>query len=867
MEVTNEAKNDENKENATTNDNNETNAEAPTENNDTAETEQPMEVTDDNPKPYNDEVKDEPPTSNESNDNNEEPTKVEEAQPTNDNESNDYGNNNDDTVVEPPKPDETKSSEPTENKDGIETPKTDENKADETTNEAPIDTNDESPPTDMDNEPNTENKEEPPKNDESTANENTDNNDEPNDYGNSNNDDTVDEPRKPDETKVDEAKVDETTNEAPTDTNNEPPIDVENKPNIESNEEANTENKEEIPKNDEPNDYKNTDNNEPNDDPAPTQNEAPTDSNEPPTDVNNKPTTESNEEPNNENEQEPPKPDEPAKADDEVTENKDTDAPTNDDNKTNETEQKADDTKVEEKKPDLEELYKTLVASESKSMLKKYLTKSVYSKLKNKKTQSGLGLDVCIRYGVDNLDSSIGVYASDIDAYDVYKELFNPIIKRYHGIPNMVGFKHPQSNFEFDDDCDADLDPSGKFVKSTKISITRNIEGYPLRLGMNKEQLLDVESKVKEILEGLDGDLKGKYVPLSGMDEDTTKQLIEEQLLFKKGDKFSEFWPEGRGIFFNKAKTFLVWINEEDQLKIMSMEKNGNIKAIFGRLKIAMDIIAAKFVFNAKFGYVSSCPSNLGSGEQVSVQIKIPLITKNKDKFKELCDQYNIEATSEGEGGLYNITNHRKLGVTEFDAVKDVITGIKALIDAETKLPKKKGKKKKKKNDLAAKFGLNIGQVVGGQGNKRESTRALKINLERGEINVKPQMEQATIQGGKRKRRRKKKAIDLEDKTVYNEIDNGIANGLFWDEEAAKKRKKEEEQRKKEAAKQAKKGNKGKNNNNNNNGKNGNSGPVTKQISYDESTGKPTKGASSNNDNSSGDDKPAPPPGNCCVIL
>merc|ERR1719318_2077865 len=43
-------------------------------------------------------------------------------------------------------------------------------------------------------------------------------------------------------------------------------------------------------------------------------------------------------------------------------------------------------------------------------------------------------------------------------------------------------------------------------------------------------------------------------------------------------------WPEGRGIFHNKEKTFLTWVNEEDQLRIISMEKGGDVKGVFDRL-------------------------------------------------------------------------------------------------------------------------------------------------------------------------------------------------------------------------------------------------------------------------------------------
>jgi len=61
------------------------------------------------------------------------------------------------------------------------------------------------------------------------------------------------------------------------------------------------------------------------------------------------------------------------------------------------------------------------------------------------------------------------------------------------------------------------------------------------------------------------------------MTSEEKKSLIDDHFLFKEGDKYLESsglereWPEGRGIFHNEKKTFLVWVNEEDQLRIISM--------------------------------------------------------------------------------------------------------------------------------------------------------------------------------------------------------------------------------------------------------------------------------------------------------
>jgi len=86
------------------------------------------------------------------------------------------------------------------------------------------------------------------------------------------------------------------------------------------------------------------------------------------------------------------------------------------------------------------------------------------------------------------------------------------------------------------------------------------------------------------------GDLAGKYYSLGNMSDSDRKQLIADHFLFKGGDKYLESaglereWPEARGIFHNNAKTFLVWVNEEDQLRIISMQKGSDIKQVFSRL-------------------------------------------------------------------------------------------------------------------------------------------------------------------------------------------------------------------------------------------------------------------------------------------
>merc|ERR1712080_224852 len=186
-------------------------------------------------------------------------------------------------------------------------------------------------------------------------------------------------------------------------------------------------------------------------------------------------------------------------------------------------------------------------------------------------------------------------------------------------------------------------------VHSTRIRVGRSIDGFGLSPGITKEQRVGVEKLMDSALKTLSGDLAGTYYPLTGMDEKVRQQLVGDHFLFMSGDAnlkvagMERDWPEGRGIFHNKDKTFLTWVNEEDQLRIISMQQGGDVRGVFDRLargiKAVQDSVKAEsgkdFMLDPKYGYVHSCPTNLGTGMRASVHVDLPGYTKEGVKILE----------------------------------------------------------------------------------------------------------------------------------------------------------------------------------------------------------------------------------------
>jgi len=328
------------------------------------------------------------------------------------------------------------------------------------------------------------------------------------------------------------------------------------------------------------------------------------------------------------------------------------------------------------------------------SLLCKYLTEDIFNKLKDTKTSYGFTIQNAIASGVQNLDSGIGVYAGDKESYSTFSALFDPIIEDYH---NFTAKDSHKSNLNPDDLCAPNPDPQGQYIVSTRIRVGRNFDNMPLGPAITKEQRDEIERVASQALNSLDNNLKGTYYPLNGMSQELKKRLIEDHFLFKAGDRFLESaglnrdWPHGRGIFHNDEKTFLVWINEEDQLRIISMQQGGDIKEVFERLTTAISKLQEKikFSYSQHLGYITSCPTNLGTAMRASVHIKLPLLSKNMQEFKAITDKHYLQIRgidgehSESKGGVYDISNKRRLGVTEVQCVQDMYNGVIELIKAE----------------------------------------------------------------------------------------------------------------------------------------------------------------------------------------
>merc|ERR1712183_897312 len=330
------------------------------------------------------------------------------------------------------------------------------------------------------------------------------------------------------------------------------------------------------------------------------------------------------------------------------------------------------------------------------SLVAKYVTEPLWEKLGKLETKtSQFTLSKAIACAIQFDNQHCGIYAGDWDSYKDFSDVFDPLIQEYHGI--SADAKHTR-------DMDVakikgNINPAAP-VHSTRIRVGRSIDGFGLSPGITKEQRLGVENLMTKAFANLKDDLAGTYFPLTGMNEGVRQQLVDDHFLFVSGDPNLKVagmegdWPEGRGIFHNKDKTFLTWVNEEDQLRIISIQKGGDVKGVFDRLARGIKAVGdsvktesgKEFMLDPKYGYVHSCPTNLGTGMRASVHVDLPGYTKLGLKVLQArCEELHLQPRgTRGESGgqtgvTYDISNKHRLGYSEVELVQCMIDGVNTL--------------------------------------------------------------------------------------------------------------------------------------------------------------------------------------------
>ena len=227
-------------------------------------------------------------------------------------------------------------------------------------------------------------------------------------------------------------------------------------------------------------------------------------------------------------------------------------------------------------------------------------------------------------------------------------------------------------------------------ARSTRIRFARNIVGFPFEL-KTKEMKEALENKIKDNLYGIGYGLK--FFKLKDMDDITKMSLVEKNIISP------EFISNKDGsILINDEENICIMIGEEDHLRIQVFNYGLDLE---NTLNLAVELDekineTLGYAINKKYGYLTACPSNLGTGLRASVMLHLPALkhTGNVRKILNSVGNFGISIrgiygeNSKSTGDMYQISNRQTLGITEKEIIDRVKVIAEKIIEQERKARK-----------------------------------------------------------------------------------------------------------------------------------------------------------------------------------
>lgn len=216
--------------------------------------------------------------------------------------------------------------------------------------------------------------------------------------------------------------------------------------------------------------------------------------------------------------------------------------------------------------------------------------------------------------------------------------------------------------------------PQSDIVISSRIRLARNLAGHRFLTRMTRHQRQAVEHRIRDTILAAQLSPQTLYVDLESAPE-VDRQLLVERHLISKQHAATE---GARGVAIGDGETLSIMVNEEDHLRIQVLRSGLQLEEAWEQINAVDDRIESKldFAFHPRFGYLTACPTNVGTGIRVSVMLHLPALklTGEIEKVFRAAKDMRLAVRglygegTEATGDFYQVSNQTTLGKSE-DAI------------------------------------------------------------------------------------------------------------------------------------------------------------------------------------------------------
>ncbi len=224
--------------------------------------------------------------------------------------------------------------------------------------------------------------------------------------------------------------------------------------------------------------------------------------------------------------------------------------------------------------------------------------------------------------------------------------------------------------------------PLADIVISSRIRLARNLAGYKFLCRCSNQEKSQILKKLKDILMSLDLGDEVSYISIDDADNLDRNFLVERHLISRN----HAFGKGPRGVVIARREFFTAMVNEEDHLRMQILKGGLQLSKCYEQVNRIDDMIEKKldYAFSSRYGYLTACPTNLGTGIRVSVMLHLPALkmTGQIEKFLRSTKDMGLAVRglfgegTEAAGDFYQLSNQVTLGISETDIVKEFETVI-----------------------------------------------------------------------------------------------------------------------------------------------------------------------------------------------
>src|SRR4051812_12021440 len=220
--------------------------------------------------------------------------------------------------------------------------------------------------------------------------------------------------------------------------------------------------------------------------------------------------------------------------------------------------------------------------------------------------------------------------------------------------------------------------PESDIVISTRIRLARNLAAFPFTNRASQHQKAEIDALLRDRIAKMDLDPPLRYINVAGLPLLDRQFLVERQLISREHSN-----ADGpRGVAFDDRESASLMVNEEDQLRLQVMRSGLALDDAWSDIDRVDDLLEQKvsYAFSEEFGYLTACPTNVGTGMRASVMLHLPALglTKQIEKVFRALQKINLVVRglygegSRASGDFYQISNQVTLGKAEATALGEI---------------------------------------------------------------------------------------------------------------------------------------------------------------------------------------------------